>query len=71
MSFEFINASTICQDTINDVLKKYLNIFVIAYSNNIFIYLKNLKKHKKHVETMLRYFDQKEFLIKLEKCEFH
>ena len=71
MSFKFINISTICQNTINDVLKKYLNIFVIAYLNNIFIYFKNLKKHKKHVKVILRYLNKKIFLIKFEKCKFH
>jgi hypothetical protein len=45
MSFELINASTTCQEMINDALRQYLNIFVIAYLNDIMIYLITLKKH--------------------------
>ena len=71
MSFKLINVSTTCQDMINNVLKKYLNIFVIIYLNNIFIYLKNLKKFKKHIKIILQCLNKKEFLIKFEKCEFH
>ena len=71
MSFEFINVSTTCQNTINDTLKEHLNIFVIAYLNDIFIYFKDLKNHKKHVKTILQCLNKKKFLIKFEKCEFH
>ena len=69
--FELINASTTCQDTINDALRKHLNIFAIIYLNDILIYFKNQKEYKKHVKTILRCLNQKEFLIKLKKCEFH
>ena len=71
MSFELINISTTCQNIINDILRKHLNIFVITYLNDIFIYFKNQEEHKKHVKTILRCLNQKKFLIKLEKYEFH
>ena len=71
MLFELINVSITCQNTINDVLKKHLNVFVITYLNDIFIYFKNLKEHKEHVKILLKCFDKKKFLIKLEKCKFH
>ena len=46
MSFKLINISTICQEMINDVLREHLNVFVIAYFDDILIYFKILSKHK-------------------------
>ena len=71
MSFELINASTTCQEMINDALREHLNVFVIAYFDDILIYSKTLKKHEQHVKTMLRCLKQRQLLLKLEKCEFH
>ena len=71
MLFEFINVSTTCQNIINDALREYLNIFFIAYLNDIFIYFKNIREHKEHVKTILRCLNDKKFLIKFKKCEFH
>ena len=71
MSFELINASTICQKMINDVLREHLNVFVIAYFDDILIYFKTLLKHKQHVRIILQCLGQRQLLLKLEKCEFH
>ena len=71
MSFGLINASTTCQEIINDALREHLNVFVIAYLDDILIYSKTLKKHKQHVRTMLQCLEQRRLLLKLEKCEFH
>ena len=49
MSFELINDSTFYQHYINDVLFNYLHQFCQIYLNNIIIYSKTLKKHKRHV----------------------
>ena len=71
MSFELINASTIYQEIINDVLREHLNVFVIAYLNDILIYSKTLTKHEQHVKIVLQCFEQRRLLFKFEKCEFH
>ena len=71
MSFELTNASTTCQEMLNDALREHLNVFVIAYLNDILIYSKTLKEHKQHVKTMLRCLKQRQLLLKFEKCEFH
>ena len=71
MSFELINASTICQEMINDALREHLNVFVIAYLDDILIYFKTLKEHKQHVKIVLQCLKQRQLLFKLEKCEFH
>ena len=71
MSFELINVSTICQKMINDALREHLNVFVIAYLDDILIYSKTLKEHKQHVKTMLKCLKQRRLLLKFKKCEFH
>ena len=71
MSFELINASTTCQKMINDALREHLNVFVIAYFDDILMYFKTLRKHKQHVRIMLQCLKQRRLLLKLEKCEFH
>ena len=53
MLFRLINAFVIFQIYINNVLKEHLNVFVIIYLDNILIYLKNKKNHKKHVKQVL------------------
>ena len=71
MSFELTNASTIYQEMINDALREHLNVFVIAYFDDILIYFRILPKHKQHVRTILQCLKQRRLLLKLEKCEFH
>ncbi len=71
MSFELINASTTCQKMINDALRQYLNIFVIAYLNDIMINLITLKKHVQHVSQVLKCLNQRNLRLKSKKCEFH
>ena len=71
MSFELINASTTCQKMINDALREHLNVFVVAYLDDILIYFKTLTKHKQHVRTMLLCLKQRRLLLKSKKCEFH
>ncbi len=71
MSFELTNASTTCQKMINDILRQYLNQFVIVYLNDIIIYSKILKKHVNYIFKVLKCLNIKNLHLKLKKCEFH
>ena len=53
MSFKLINDSTFYQHYMNDVLFDYLHQFCQIYLDDIIIYSKTLKKHKKHVLLVL------------------
>jgi hypothetical protein len=68
MSFEFTNVSTSCQELINNALREHLDIFVIAYLNDILIYSKNLEEHIQHVKKMLNCLDQYDLKVRSEKC---
>ncbi len=57
MSFELINDSTFYQHYMNDVLFNYLHQFYQIYLDDIIIYSKTLKKHKKQVQLVLLEID--------------
>jgi len=50
MQFRLINILATFQKRINSVLREYLDKFVIAYLNNIIIYLKNKEEHREHIK---------------------
>ena len=58
MSFEFTNASATFQKLMNNVLKKYLNDFIIIYFDNILIYSTNEKNHERHVKKIFIKFEK-------------
>ena len=65
------NASVTFQIFINDVLKKYLNVFYTIYFDNILIYNNIKKKYVYHVDKMLKKFQQIDLYFDINKCEFH
>jgi len=53
------------------VLGEHLDKFIIAYLDDIIIYLNSKKEYKKYVEWVLQRLYNKEILIAIEKCEFY
>ena len=58
MPFGLTNAPASFQRFINKVLREYLDIFVIAYLDDILIFLITLNKHIDHVTKVLEKFDK-------------
>ena len=56
---------------INYILKKYLNDFVIAYLNDIIIYLNSKEEHKKHIKQVLKRLYKENIPIAVKKCKFY
>ncbi len=71
MSFELINDSTFYQHYMNDVLFDYLHQFCQIYLDDIIIYSKTLKKHKKHIRLVLHRLREINLQMNINKCEFH
>ena len=69
MSFELINASATCQQMINNALRDLLDVTVVAYFDDIFVYLKNSVKHEEHVKQIFECLMKYNFCLKSEKCE--
>jgi hypothetical protein len=71
MPFRLTNAPATCQALINNVLQEYLDIFVIAYLDDILIFSKSKVKHIDHIKLVLRALDLAKLRLKPEKCEFY
>ncbi len=71
MLFELINESAFYQHYMNDMLFKYLHQFCQIYLDDIIIYSKTLKKHKRYVRLILNKLREADLQIDINKCEFH
>ena len=52
------------------MLGEYLDEFVMAYLNNIIIYLNSEKEYKKHIKWVLKRLQEEEMPVVIKKCEF-
>jgi hypothetical protein len=71
MPFSLINAPASFQALINDIFREYLDIFVVAYLNDILIYSTNEKDHIKQVNLVLETLKKIGIRINGSKCIFH
>jgi hypothetical protein len=71
MLFNFINILASFQALINDIFREYLDIFVVAYLDDILIYLTNKKNHIKQVNLVLKALKKVGMRINGLKCTFH
>jgi hypothetical protein len=53
------------------VLREYLDIFVVAYLDDILIYSETEEEHVRHVKQVLRALDKYYLRLKPQKCKFH
>jgi hypothetical protein len=68
--FGLVNAPTAFQVQINNLLRKHLDQFSIAYLDNIIIYSNSLEEHREHVRLILTKLQEAGLYLKLSKCEF-
>jgi hypothetical protein len=71
MPFNFINAPASFQALINDIFREYLDIFVVAYLDDILIYLTNKKDHIKQVNLIFKTLGKIGMRINGLKYTFH
>jgi hypothetical protein len=71
MPFSPANAPVAFQSYINATLRPYLDVFVIAYLDNIVVYSNTVEEHRKHVRTVLEALLKASLYLKLRKCEFN
>jgi hypothetical protein len=53
MLFRLTNTPATCQALINNVLQEYLDIFIIIYLDNIFIFSKSKVKYIDYIKLVL------------------
>ena len=71
MPFRLTNAPVSFQGWMNEILNEYLDIFYMAYQDDILIFSQNLEDHQKHVRTILRRVEEAGLTLKASKCKFH
>ena len=71
MPFELTNVPATFQTFINNVLREYLDQFMVVYLNNILIYFKTKEQHVQHVCKVLQALQDAGLQVKPEKSLFH
>ena len=71
MPFGLTNAPASFQRWMNEILSEYLDIFCVAYLDDILIFSQNLEDHQKQVRTILRRVEETGLMLKASKYEFH
>jgi hypothetical protein len=69
--FDLINVSVSFQALINDIFREYLDIFVVAYLDDILIYLINEKDHIKQVNLIFKALEKTGMRINRFKYTFY
>ena len=70
MPFGLTNAPATFQSYINSALREYLDVFCIAYLDDILIYSNSPEEHTRHVRLVLQKLREHGLYAALEKCEF-
>ena len=72
MPIGLTNTPVIFQVVINNVLCKYIDIFIITYLNNVLVYSsRTLAKYEEYIEKVLQKLLEYKLLIQLEKYKFY
>ena len=69
LAFGLTNAPATFMHLINQILRPFLDKFVIAFIDDILIYSKTLQEHKQHVKQVLQVLRENQLYAKLKKCE--
>ena len=70
LPFGLTNAPATFMHLMNQVLRPYLDSFVVVFLDDILIYSKTLDEHKKHVQAVLQVLRENKLYAKQSKCEF-
>ena len=70
MPFGLCNAPGAFTAALTIILHKYMNVFVLAYLDDILIYSKTPEEHLNHVRLVLDEFKECKIVCRAHKCRF-
>ena len=70
ISLGLTNAPATFMRLMNGVFKPFLDSFVIAFIDDILVYLKSEEEHVNHLRTILGVLGKQSLYAKFSKCEF-
>ena len=70
MPFELTNAPATFMDLMHRVFQPYLDQFVVAFVDDIFIYSQFEEGHEDHLRIVLQALGDHQLYSKFSKCEF-
>src|SRR6266498_1512514 len=70
MPFSLCNIPATFQHLMNQVLRKYLEKFILVYLDDIIIYSKTFEEYKEYVRLVFEALREASLMMKLKKCKF-
>jgi hypothetical protein len=71
MPFRLTNVLATFQRFINKVLGEHLDVFIVAYLNDILIFLKTKEQHIKYIQAILKKLHYAKLQLRAKKYEFY
>ena len=68
--FGLKNAFPTFQRLMNEILREYLDEFVIVYIDDLLIYSKSYEEHIEHIRKIFEKLREVNLMVKLKKCKF-
>ena len=70
LSFGLTNTLANFMTMMNDILREFLDDFVIVYLDDILVYRQDMDDHLKHLKIVFDKLRENKLYTKLSKCEF-